>query len=184
MSRVRFATVQALLETFPEVARQIGTAPAEQPPVEFLRSLATQRKFAEAVIFCAHLLPRREAVWWGCGCARALLGEIPPNRWEGLLAAETWVERPDDEHRTAALEIGTKGDENDPLTWLARAAGWSGGFWVATAEMQVPVPPYMTARLAGGAILACTATLGPPERESRLRSCVAEGIKLAETGLG
>jgi hypothetical protein len=42
----------------------------------------------------------------------------------------------------------------------------------------------MTARLAGGAILACAATLEKVERESRLRSCIAEGIKLAETGLG
>jgi Family of unknown function (DUF6931) len=184
MSRVRFATVRALFETFPEVAKQIGAAPTDQTPTEFLRGLASKGKLDEAVTVCAYLLPRREAVWWACGCARALLDEIPPDRWEGLLAAESWVQTPDDEHRTAALDIANKSDRNHPLTWLAFAAGWSSGSLVAFPEVKAPVPPYMTARTARIAILLSAAKLGKVEREIRLRSCIAEGIKIAETGLG
>jgi hypothetical protein len=99
------------------------------------------------------------------------------------LAAEAWVEHPDDHHRTAALEIGTKGDPDDPLTWLALAAGWSSGSLVATPEVKAPVPPYMTARTARIAILLSSAKPGKVEREARLRSCIAEGVKLAEAGL-
>ena len=62
MSRVRFATVRALFETFPEVARQIGAAPTDQTPTEFLRGLASQGKLDEAATVCAYLLPRREAI--------------------------------------------------------------------------------------------------------------------------
>ena len=183
MSPVRFATAQALFETFPELSQKISAEPSEQFPTDFLQTLVAAGKIEDAVTFCSYLLPRREAVWWACGCARALLGEIPRDRSTPLLAAEAWVQHPDDRRRTAALEIGTKGDRNDPLTWLALAAGWSGGSLVATPEVTIPVPPYVTARTARIAILLSSAKPGKVEREARLRSCIAEGVKLAETGL-
>src|ERR1700674_3454978 len=117
MSDLRFATARALYETFPEVTKKIGAAPTDQPPIDFLNALTSQGKVADAVTFCAYLLPRREAVWWACASARALLGPIPRERGAGLAAAEAWVYEPDDKHRHAALEIGTNGDSNDPLTW-------------------------------------------------------------------
>jgi len=182
MSRVRFATARALYETFPEVSEQIKVAPTDQFPVEFLKDLVSKDKLDEAVAFCAYLLPRREAVWWACTCARASLGEIPQDRGACLLAAEAWVYDPDDEHRKAALEIGTQSDSNDPLTWLALAAGWSGGLLVTFPGLPVPVPTYMTARAARIAVLLSVAKLRK-DRPSRLQACIADGIKLAETGL-
>lgn len=184
MSPMRFATAEALFETFPELSQKISAKPSEQIPTEFLQTLMAAGKIEDAVTFCSYLLPRREAVWWACGRARALLGEIPQDRIAPLITAEAWVQHPDDQHRTAALEIGTKGNPDDPLTWLALAAGWSSGSLVASSEVKAPVPPYMTARAARIAILLSAAKLRKVEREIRLRSCIAEGIKLAETGLG
>jgi hypothetical protein len=112
MPRVRFATARALYETFPEVSERIGIAPTDQFPIEFLKDLVSQGKLDEAVAFCAYLLPRREAVWWACSCASASLGEIPQDKGACLLAAEAWVYNPDDEHRKAALAIGTGSDSN------------------------------------------------------------------------
>jgi hypothetical protein len=183
MSRVRFATARALYETFPEVSEKIGIAPTDQFPIDFLKGLASKGKLDEAVAFCAYLLPRREAVWWACGCTRASLGEIPRDRGACLLAAEAWVYDPDDEHRKAALEIATQADSNDPLTWLALAAGWSGGVLVTFPSVPVPVPTYMTARAARIAVLLSTAKIGKDQRAARLQACIADGIKLAETGL-
>src|SRR5258705_11836264 len=158
MSWVRFATARALYETFPEVSEQIKVPPTDQFPVEFLKDLVSKDKLDEAVAFCAYLLPRREAVWWACGCARASLGEIPRDRGACLLAAEAWVYDPDDEHRKAALEIGTQSDSNDPLTWLALAAGWSGGLLVTFPGLPVPFPQYMTPRSPFIAVLMTVAT--------------------------
>ena len=183
MSRVRFATARALYETFPEVSEKIDIAPSDQFPIDFLKDLVSKDKLDGAVAFCAYLLPRREAVWWACGCARSSLGDIPRDRGACLLAAEAWVYDPDDEHRTAALETGTKGDSNDPLTWLALAAGWSGGLLVAFPSLPVPVPSYMTARAARIAVLLSAAHAGKDQRSARLRACIADGMKLAETGL-
>jgi hypothetical protein len=128
MSLIRFTTAQALFEAFPEVSQRIATAPSEQVPIDFVKRLWSEGKIAETVTFCAYLLPRREAVWWACGCARRLLGDIPKDQAAGLRAAEAWVRRPDDEHRQAALDIGLRGDRKDAQTWLALAAGRSGGF--------------------------------------------------------
>lgn len=183
MSRVRFATARALYETFPEVSEKIRIAPTDQFPIDFLNGLTSKDKLDEAVTFCAYLLPRREAVWWACSCARTSLGEPPHGRNACLLAAEAWVYDPDDVRRKAALETGTQGDSNDPLTWLALAAGWSGGLLITFPSTPVPVPTYMTARAARIAVLLGTMGLRPPARAAHLKTCIAEGIKLAENGL-
>jgi hypothetical protein len=183
MTRVRFATAVALFEAFPELSKKIGAAPNDQFPIDYLKGLVSQDKVEDAVTFCAFLLPRREAVWWACGCARELLGDISQARAGGLLAAEAWVYEPDDGRRQAALEIGTKGDSNDPITWLALGAGWAGGFLVANAKRQVPMPQYMTARAARIAVLLSASTVKTGQRPARLQACIADGMKLAQTEL-
>src|ERR1700680_3847329 len=103
MSLVRFATAEALFETFPELSQKISAKPSEQFPTKFLQTLVTAGQIEDAVTFCAYLLPRREAVWWACGCARTPLGDLAEHRAAGLLAAEAWVKQPDEERRQAAL---------------------------------------------------------------------------------
>jgi hypothetical protein len=184
MSRVRFATARALFETFPPSVTRIAAAPTDDPPVAFLQKLSAEGKLQDAVTFCAYLLPRREAVWWACGCARLLLGDIRQSEAAGLLSAEAWVYEPDEKHRLAALQVGTRSDSNAPLTWLALAAGWSGGLLAPHPEKPVPMPPYMTARAARIAIiLSSGAVKNKDERLPRLQACIADGIKLAESGL-
>ncbi|WP_194470270.1 hypothetical protein [Bradyrhizobium sp. CCBAU 51753] len=182
MSRVRFATAQALFDAFPEVSQKVSVKPTDQPPVDFARALSSHDKLPEAVAFCAYLLPRREAVWWACASVRALASGIAREPAVGLLAAEAWAYQPDDQNRQKAFEIGSDGDQNDPSTWLARAAGWAGGFQVL-GDQQVPTPQYMTARAVRIAILLSAARIGSSERLARLRSCITDGIKLAETGI-
>ena len=183
MSFVRFATARALFEAFPEVSQTIAVAPTEQTPLDFVKSLVSAGKLPEAVAFCAYLLPRREAVWWACTSARLLAEDLALARPDGLKAAESWVYEPDDLRRLHALRIGDQGDRNDPATWLALAAGWSGGSQISGAQ-PAPIPPYMTARASRAAILLSAARTGSGERALRLRSCIAEAINLAEHGLG
>jgi hypothetical protein len=183
MSRLRFATARSLFESFTPSITKLAVAPTDESPLDFLTNLSAQEKFNDAVTFCAYLLPRREAVWWACRSARALLGDIPQTRGAGLLAAEAWVHDPDDQHREAALKVGTHGDAADSLTWLAMAAGWSGGMLSSHPQMQVTVPQYMTPRAARIAILLSVRFVKSPERTLRMRACIANGIELAETGL-
>jgi len=180
MSVVRFATTQALFETFPELSQRISAEPTEQFPTEFLQSLVAAGKIEDAVTFCAYLLPRREAVWWACECVRARLGNVEEGPAAGLLAAEAWVEAPDDERRQAALDVGTRGDCNDPLTWVALAAGWAGGFLVSSPYPSIPMPQYMTARATRTAILISALSANSQQRPAYLQARIADGIRLAE----
>jgi hypothetical protein len=184
VSMSRFATTRALFETFPQSVTKLGVAPTDDPPLVFLRNLSGGEKLADAVIFCAYLLPRREAVWWACGNVRAFLDDIPRDRAAPLVAAEAWVRDPDEEHRAAALKIGTDADSNDALTWLALGAGWSGGMLSSNPKAPVPVPHYMTPRAVRIATSLAARFVKPPERDLRMRARIAEGIKLAESGLG
>ena len=123
MSRVRFTTARSVFEAFPELTSKSTVAPTDDPAVVFLKKLSAMQKFGDAVAFCAHLLPRREAVWWGCESVRSFLHDALQSQVVGLVAAETWVQQPNDENRLRALQIGTRGDNSDSLTWLALGAG-------------------------------------------------------------
>jgi len=183
MSVLRFATARALFDAFPELWEKVDAKPTDQPPIEFLKALASANKLPAAVTFCAFVLPRREAVWWACRSVKALSSENAAGRNPAFRAAEAWVYEPDDAHRQAALNVGTGGDNRNPTTWLALAAGWSGGFQMLGPNKQVPVPQNMTARAARIAVLTSAQKLAGPARQSRLQECIADGIKLAEAGL-
>jgi len=182
MSRVRFATARALYETFPADVTRITVAPTDEAPVTFLKNLSDAGKLEDAVTFCAFLLPRREAVWWACGCTKAFLGNHAAGRTAGLRAAEAWVHEPTEEHRVAALDVGNRGEPDDPSTWLALGAGWSGGMLSAHPKMPAPVPQYLTPGAARIAILLAAEHIEPGDRTPRMRARIAEGIKLAEDG--
>jgi hypothetical protein len=178
MSRIRFATIRALFESFPEALRNIGAEPTDEPPIAFVKRLAAQGKPDHAMAVCAYLLPRREAVWWGCTSVRTLLADKLPGDIAALLAAEAWVQQPTEENRRAALAIGNDAASNEPLTWLALAAGWSSGTFAPT---PLPVPAYMTGRGVRIALLITSRVASVPERPSRLQACVAEGMRLAKS---
>jgi hypothetical protein len=182
MLHARFPTARSLFETFPELGKGSTVAPDDEAPVAYLRKLLAQEKVDEAVKFCAHLLPRREAVWWACGCARVLLNELHRDRAACLVAAEKWAHNPTEDLQKAALKLGSESDSNDALTWLALAAGWTGGVLFAKSDGPVPMPNYLTGRAAGTAVLL--SSLGSKrDRVDRLKQCIAEGIKLAEQNL-
>jgi hypothetical protein len=183
MPLIRFATARSLFEAFPELREKLTVAPTDEAPIAFLQNLSAQEKFEDAVAFCAHLLPRREAVWWGCGNAKAFLGDAVSDRNEGLHAAEAWVYEPTEQNRLAALEVGNRADSSQPLTWLALGAGWSGGTLNSHPKTPVPMPQYMTARAIRIATLLAAQHVAQPERAGRFRASIEEGIKLAETGL-
>jgi len=180
MSMVRFATAEALFETFPELSEKISAKPSEQSATKFLQTLVAAGKIEDAVTFCAYLLPRREAAWWACRSARAASGHFADDRAAALLAAEAWVKEPDEERRLAALEIGTRGHCDDPLTWVALAAGWSGGLLVSGPQRPIPMPQYMTARATHTAILISALSVKWDQRPAYLQACIADGTRLAE----
>ena len=151
-TRLRFNTAQQVFDEFPRVTAEIDLRPTEEPPLDFaLKLLARAHRF-DAIVYTACLLPRREGVWWGCQCVRALSGDKTD---DALLTAEAWVRKPEEKQRRAALEIATSGDRGVATTWLAWAAGYSGGSLTAEGSAAVRASPDATAiNLKAAVILA------------------------------
>ena len=177
MRRLRFETVRDLIEAFPVAEPLIEVAPSDEPSLRLLEELVRQEDWDRAIGFCAFLLPRRDAVWWGCRTVRALLPTRSRDEEAAIRAAEKWVQRPEDDLRLAALELGTRGNSELPSTYLALAAGWSGGRIDLGGE-TVPIPPEQTARLVRAALLVAGTRVEREQRSEILRRCLADGIRL------
>lgn len=179
-SRIRFSKTRQVFATFVTATDDITAAPTDEPPLAFLRTLSMSPMPQDAVSFCAYLLPRREAVWWACQCVLALRGAAGGDRLSAL--AEAWVRDPEEERRREALDAALGADPAFATTWLALAAGWSGGSMAPAGTPPVPPPPHLTAKAVRAAILMALARVGPQERARWLVACVEAGIRFAEGG--
>lgn len=178
--RIRFTTARQVVEAFPRVAMDIGSQPADEGPIEFVRTLIARANRFDAVTFCAFLLPKREAVWWGCQCLRAF---SPAYADEALLAAEAWVRTPEEETRRAALALGMKGSRMVPTTSLAIAAGHSGGSIAPDGAKFASRPAADTTAISvkGGVILGLART-PPLDQKGWVVACAEAAIRFAEGG--
>jgi hypothetical protein len=154
----------------------VGAAVNDEPSLEFLRKLAAEEKWDAAISYCAYLLPRREAVWWGCQSLRRIISRPAPPDSAALDAAEAWVREPEDYLRRSALDLGTQGDPGRPATWMALGAGWSGGS-VAPPEFGVVLAtPYQTARAIRAGLLIAMSTIAGVDIASTFKPCIDDGI--------
>jgi hypothetical protein len=158
-SRIRFATARSVFEAFPDLRYVVAPPSGDIEPLEFAHALSDNPRPSDAVIFLSYLLPRREAVWWALQCVRALLGEGTVD--EAFRAAEIWVRTPEDENRQAALSAANASDRRKPTTWLAFAAGWSGGSMVPSDQTPLPPPSAACAMAANSAIMMAVAAGDP-----------------------
>lgn len=132
------------MELSPEAVAVLQPGMSSQAAVQ---ALVGGEHLQDALKLLARLLPKRYAVAWLCQCAR---GEsLGPEDRAGASLAEKWVRDPSETNRRAAFEFANAGGYKSCGTWLAAAAGWSGGS-LAPASQQTPVPPaeFLTARAA------------------------------------
>jgi len=179
MASLRFPTVSDLYGAFPTAKDDVGTDPGNEPPLTFLQSLVEKESWDKAVSFCAYLLPRREAVWWGCQSLRRVKAQFPPAELAALDAAEAWVREPEENFRRAALAVGNQNDGALPAVWMALAAGWSGGSILPPEYSAVQAPPHQTARAVRTGILIAMSQLPAAEIPRLIRPCIESGIELA-----
>jgi hypothetical protein len=179
-SRIRFATARDVYEAFVDLKRIAVPPEDDSVPLDHARALLSSPRPSEAVIFIAHLLPRREAIWWAIQCVRAMHG--PSADDQAVRAAEAWVRGPEEDLRRAALAAASAGDQKAATTWLAFAAGWSGGSVTPLDKDPMPAPPAACAMGANTAVMLAIAEGDPLGVVQRIRACVEAGIRFAEGG--
>jgi hypothetical protein len=180
-ARLRFATARELFEAFPSALEDMGASPSDRPSLDFLSDLTTSPTPEDAVTFCAYLLPRRAAVWWGHQCLSRLPDLLAPHDRELLEVVEGWVREPEEERRYAALDAGMSAPAKTPGAWIALAAGWSGGSMAPPGMAPVPPPPFLTARAVNAGVLSALARVALKQRAAVLSACVAMGARLTES---
>jgi hypothetical protein len=153
--------------------------PGQAPPA-FFGLLFANELFRDAVYFVAHLLPKREAVWWGILCAWHRARPQPaPEVGDALEAALRWVREPSEEHRRAAQGPGEKAGPATPAGALALAAFWSGGSLSRPDLPAVPPPDTLTHTAVAAAVLTAAAHGDPALMGQRYRQFLHWGVDVA-----
>jgi hypothetical protein len=179
-SRIRFEAARDVFEAFSDLRRLVPAPTDDCAALDYVRRLVDSRRPMNAILYLAHVLPRREAVWWARQCVGALLGAQAEDDF--LRAADAWVRAPEEERRRAALEIGAAGEQNRATTWLALAAGRSGGSMTAPDQKPLAAQPSACARAANAAITLAICAGDPYAIKTRINACVEAGLSFAEGG--
>jgi hypothetical protein len=150
-------------------------------PREYLGALLEADQHADAVKFLAHLLPRREAVWWAWMCAKKGLGKTPlKEEHAALTATEKWIAEPTDENRRAALEAANAATLESPAGCAALAAFLTGGSLAPPGMAEVPPPRYAAAKAVFGSLVFSAVTVEPEKAPEKFRKYLSDGMELAE----
>lgn len=148
-------------------------------------ALAEAHRFPEAVRLAAHALPKREAVWWACMCARAVPDpEAPEADLKALAAAEAWVRRPDEANRRAAMAAAQATKMQTPEVWAAVGAFWSGGSMAPEGQPVVPPAEHLTGVAVSGAVMLAAVRRKPERAEARFARFLDSARDIAAGGAG
>jgi hypothetical protein len=192
------------------MAAQLGpmkkiTAPAAEPLVEmaqlsdqargllkpampvrpFLAALIDAGLVTDALRLFAYALPKREAVWWACLCARQAQPEPPnPADVEIIKASEAWVYRPNDQARRSAMDLAMKTGFDRAAHWPAAAVFWSGGSIAPPEAPPVEPAESLTGNAVVGAVLLALVQPDAGAAEQKRRRFLAQALDIAEGGDG
>jgi hypothetical protein len=183
MAHLRFERVRDVVDAFPSVVFELDVEASDEGSLDFLRSLASGGELDKAVGFCAYLLPRREAVWWGCRSVRTFIPKPNADERDGMRVAEEWVREPEEERRMTALELGMRYSAKLATTHLALAAGWSGRSFSMGEGDPIPIPAHQTARAVRAAILIASCRVPMAEKPDLMQGCIEDGTRIAVDGM-
>lgn len=152
---------------------------------EALARLEAAGQLMPACRLVAHALPKREAVWWACMCARAVPDEkATPLDGAALEAAEAWVRRPEEAARRACMAAAEKSNYRSTEAWAAVGAFWSGGSMAPEGQPVVPPGDHLTGTAIGGAVILAGVRRTPQHLDARLRRFLASAREIALGGAG
>jgi hypothetical protein len=173
---MRFATAADLQDALPSIKLGYSSPLPDMSSANYVASLVSGGKLADAVAFVAHLLPRREAVWWAAQCVRREPNAFSAQEEQLLAAAEAWARNPSDELRRKVLALTDKMPQDRPAGWVARAAGWSGGPIIEVDAHRVMAEPQMCPAAARAAVLTAASAASDPL--AFMTRCVEDAMAL------
>lgn len=157
----------------------------EALPAEFLQLLLTHELYQDAVRFLATALPKREATWWACQCARHGLGDSSSaENAKAIELAEAWVYKPTDENRLPTMPAAVETEFKTAAGWAAIAVFWSGGNISPVPGATVEPAEDLFAKAVVGAVMLAAVQGKPDEVQPNYRLFLKKGIDIACGGHG
>lgn len=154
-------------------------------PADYVAQLMSSKLWPDAIRFLSRALPKREATWWACLAVRSMVNEATPaQQIQALEAAEAWVYRPNEENRRLAYERAVAATFENPSSWAAMAAFWSGGSMTAPDLPVVPPADNLTSKAATGAIMLSAVHGDPRKLEETYQLYLKQGLDIAAGGDG
>lgn len=152
----------------------------DMTPSQVIERLLGQELYEDALKFTVHVLPVRDAVWWGCLCAwRKVRPEPPELEKEAFRACLRWIQKPDEALRRAAERAADNAGLATAAGCLALAIFVSKGN-IAPAELPpVEVPPQLSAQT----VLAALRVAAAHEDPAHLQRCYHRYVLLAREPL-
>ncbi len=157
----------------------------ETTPEEYINKLIENEYFADSIIFLAHGLPKREAIWWACLCAKVVTDkDTKADDLASLTMAEKWVYEPDDKKRRMCGTLAEKGEYKTAQNWAAAAVFWSGGSITKEDEPAMEPAPYLYAHAVSGAILNAIGMSDTDDIDIQFQEFIKHGLNIADGGNG
>lgn len=182
--KIRIPTAE-ILGRFTLSQAGAASARSELAPAVVLDALMAADCWADCVRLLAFGLPKREAVWWACLCARHTMPDVLPELESvALAAAEGWVLQPGEASRRASWAAVEALGFEAPVSWCAVAAFWSGGSMAPPDTPRVPPGELLTAKAVSAAVLLAAARHDSVAMPQRFRNFIAWGIDIANGGRG
>ena len=181
-SRIRFTRAKQVFETYPALQEMVREPSTAMTPEDFAVELQQSDEPLTAVAYFAHVLPKREAVWWGLKCVSGLDRTAKESDKQLLALSENWVREGDEEARAEVHSAAEAAKDDSAAAWIGLAAGWSGGSLSPNPDYKVEMPDDLTAKAVNTAILIALGGVPPAERDEALNSCLSAGLSFAGGG--
>lgn len=174
---VTLAATCAYLDFGDDVNELAATAKTADALID---ELAKQGKVHDALRLRAHLLPKRQAVWWGCLCVREDVDDsLPPAQVAAMEAAEDWVREPDEEHRRIAEKRSEEAKYSGVGATLALSAFWSDGSIAPEGNQDVLADERLTSQGVAAALISAAYHGDPAKAAKRTEAFLAKGKDMA-----
>ncbi len=152
---------------------------------DYLDQLIALKLYPDAVRFLACALPKREATWWACLCARhGITDKTPAHDIKAIELAEAWVYKPTEDNRKPTLFAADESAYTTPASWAAIAAFWSGNDISPVPQAVIAPAEKLYAKAVIGAVMLA-ATQGEASKVSdKYQLFLRQGINIASGGDG
>jgi hypothetical protein len=150
---------------------------------DYLQQLVKLKLYPYAVRFLAHALPKREATWWACLCARNVLTETTAaTGFNAIDLAEAWVYKLTEDNRKLTLPAAEATAFKTAAGWAVVAAFWSGDDISPVPQAIVPPDEKLFAKAVVEAVMLA-ATQGEASKvNDNYRLFLQQGINIASSG--